>query len=333
MDITFDRPQRVSLITNPNSGRNLRGGLALRRLLRAYPKVCHREARDPIQVAAALEELAALQPDLLVVNGGDGTVQAVLTALFGQRPFASLPRLALLRGGTTNMNADDVGVKGSAMQALRRLLCLSESVGASAQVTRRPILRVEVSATEPARYGMFFGTGAIVKGIEYCHRKVHTKGFRDGIAPGLCTLRLLLALGRGSSPYVAPTPMKIMGESEGRSIQPPDQQQDYLLLLASSLERLFLGLRPYWGEERGGAFYFSCIRARPEHLWRALPGLFWGRPGPRATPETGYYSEKVNGLKLEMDGPVTLDGEIYHAAGGGGPVHVSLGGWASFLRR
>lgn len=332
MEITLDRPQRVTLISNPDSGRNRRGGHAIRRLLEAYPKVCHREARDPAQVAAALEELAPEQPDLLVVNGGDGTVQAVLSVMFGQRPFARPPRLALLRGGTTNMNADDVGLKGSAAQALRRVLSLSESIGARAQVTRRPILRLEVSTSAAPRHGMFFGTGAIVKGIEYCHRKVHTKGFRDGIAPGICTLRLLLALARGDSRYVAPLPMKITGTGEDGRDQVPARQQDYLLLLASSLERLFLGLRPYWGEEQG-AFYFSCIRARPEHLWRVLPGLFWGRPGRDATPETGYYSAKLNELRLDMDGPVTLDGEIYHAARERGPVRVSLGGWASFLRR
>jgi hypothetical protein len=230
------------------------------------------------------------------------------------------------------MNADDVGLKGSAAQALRRVLSLSESIGARAQVTRRPILRLEVSTSAAPRHGMFFGTGAIVKGIEYCHRKVHTKGFRDGIAPGICTLRLLLALARGDSRYVAPLPMKITGTGEDGRDQVPARQQDYLLLLASSLERLFLGLRPYWGEEQG-AFYFSCIRARPEHLWRVLPGLFWGRPGRDATPETGYYSAKLNELRLDMDGPVTLDGEIYHAARERGPVRVSLGGWASFLRR
>lgn len=108
-------------------------------------------------------------------------------------------------------------------------------------------------------------------------------------------------------------------------------EQDYWLVLASSLERLFLGLRPYWGP-RHGAFFFSALRARPAHALRTLPSLFWGRAGALATPANGYYSQKADEVLLEVDGPITLDGEIYQASRERGAVRVSTGGWPSFLQ-
>ena len=57
-------------------------------MLRRHAGVAQVEARDPGEVAAALAELADPPPDVLVVNGGDGTVQAVLTTLLLDRPMA-----------------------------------------------------------------------------------------------------------------------------------------------------------------------------------------------------------------------------------------------------
>lgn len=327
----LNRQLRVGLITNPDSGRNRHGLSKIRRLCANIPASGYQEARDPSEVSAALAELSRFGPDVLAINGGDGTVQAVLTALFVDRPFEEPPLLALLPGGTTNMTAGDVGLRGRMPGALQRLLKLAHSGTAPSQIERRPILKVDATPNGQARYGMFFGAGAIIKGIEYCHAKVHTKGLRDGIAPGICTLRLLLAMARKDPSYAAPTPMTLTTATPNGSEKASPGKQDYYLVLASPLERLFLGLRPYWGRQQG-AFYFSALRADPLHALRVLPPLFWGRAGPLATPENGYYSEKVDELELDMDGPFTLDGEIYHVSRESGPVRVTVGGRVSFLR-
>lgn len=326
-----DRPLRIGLITNPGSGRNRKGLGEVQRLCANIPDGGYHEARNPAEIAAALVELSGFGPDLLAVNGGDGTVQAVLTALFQNHPFDQTPLLALLPGGTTNMTAGDVGLKGRMPGALQRLLKLRTSDTLRALVQQRPILKVDIGSREQPRFGMFFGAGAIITGIEYCHQKVHSKGFRDGIAPGICTLRLLLAMARNDPRYATPAPMTITTINTNAHSRSSAGQQDYHLVLASPLERLFLGLRPYWGHDHG-AFYFSALRAHPAHPLRALPPLFWGRAGRLATPENGYFSEKVDALELDLDGPITLDGEIYHASRSSGPVRVTVGGWASFLR-
>ena len=327
--IRLRRPLRLACVTNPESGRNRRHLAEVRALLSARPDVVHREARGQRAVSEALREMRADPPDLLVVNGGDGTVAAVLTTLLLEGPFPRLPLLVLLRGGTTNMTAGDVGAREALLPSLRRLLDPSGELEGT--VVERPVLRVDVSPERPAHFGMFFGTGAIVRGIEFCHRRVHSRGLRDSLAPALCTLRVLWAMARGDERYAAPRPTTVTGRvGEGRA-GGGEEEQDYLLVLASSLERLFAGLRPYWGDA-DGAFYHSRLRARPGHALRTLPPLFWGRAGRFATPGHGYYSGKLDSLSLEMDGPVTVDGEVYQASRRAGPVRVSVGGRVGFLR-
>ena len=329
--IRLRRPLRLACVTNPESGRNRRHLAEVRALLSARPDVVHREARGQRAVSEALREMGADPPDLLAVNGGDGTVAAVLTTLLLEGPFPRLPLLVLLRGGTTNMTAGDVGAREALLPSLRRLLDPSGELEGT--VVERPVLRVDVSPERPAHFGMFFGTGAIVRGIEFCHRRVHSRGLRDSLAPALCTLRVLWAMARGDERYVAPRPMTVAGRVAGEQAGGGEegQEQDYLLVLASSLERLFAGLRPYWGDAEG-AFYHSRLRARPGHALGTLAPLFWGRAGRFARPEHGYYSGKLDSLSLQMDGPVTVDGEVYQASRQAGPVRVSVGGRLAFLR-
>jgi len=305
--IRLRRPLRLACVTNPESGRNRRHLAEVRALLSARPDVVHREARGQRAVSEALREMGADPPDLLAVNGGDGTVAA------------------------TNMTAGDVGAREALLPSLRRLLDPSGELEGT--VVERPVLRVDVSPERPAHFGMFFGTGAIVRGIEFCHRRVHSRGLRDSLAPALCTLRVLWAMARGDERYVAPRPMTVAGRVAGEQAGGGEegQEQDYLLVLASSLERLFAGLRPYWGDAEG-AFYHSRLRARPGHALGTLAPLFWGRAGRFARPEHGYYSGKLDSLSLQMDGPVTVDGEVYQASRQAGPVRVSVGGRLAFLR-
>jgi diacylglycerol kinase (ATP) len=321
---------KIGVLSNPNSGRNRNDMRPIREILTQHPRVLHREAQAPGEIAMALQDFARRDLDMLVINGGDGTVQAVLTVLFQRRAFARPPLLGLLCGGTTNMTAGDVGIRGNRKKALIRLLAWATTRHPQAQILQRPVLRVQAPGQDPL-YGMFFGTGAIIKGIEYCHQKIHAQGLRGGLASGLCTLRVLLAMIRGDPEYVSPVPATIGMDPSHVLPQGLPQKQDLWLLLASTLERLFLGLRPYWGEE-AGALYYTAIRAHPAHALRAMPPLLWGHSNKFGTPENGYFSHKVNALRLVVDSAFTLDGEIYQAESRTGPLLVGQAGPASFIR-
>ena len=122
--------------------------------------------------------------------------------------------------------------------------------------------------------------------------------------PGLTLIRMLLAILFKDHSKVPPLLTKT--HLDGRS----PVEKSNLLVLISTLDRLFLGMRPYWGEE-GGPLHYTAVGAKPRYLLRILPSLFRGRVNRYATAENGYLSNNVHEVKLEMDGDFTLDGELY----------------------
>jgi hypothetical protein len=318
-------PLRVGVLNNPRSGGNRKGLGAVREVLATYPQVSHREVLTPGDVASALVDFARKEVNIVAVNGGDGTIQAALTVLCHHKPFEQLPHLAVLRAGTTSMTAGDVGLRGSRELALRRLLSWADGGEGEVAVLQRPVLRVRVAPHQDPVYGMFLGAASIYQGIQFCNNRLNRRGFRGEWAPGLTIALFLLAVATRGGDYVAPVPITVGLD------QSPPERRDYLLLMISALERLFLGLRPFWGKEER-TLHYTAVEARPQHLLRALPSLMRGRRNRYGTPGNGYFSHNVQQVQLTFTSGFTLDGELYQAEAHLGPVVVQNGGKVSFLR-
>ncbi len=319
-----DHPPRIGVLVNPLSGGNRRGLAAVRSAVAAYPRVRHCDVETPRDVLAGLVEFARNDVNLVVVNGGDGTVQAALTALFHHRPFETLPLLAVLQSGTTSMTARDVGFAGSPVKALEKIFRWAEGGQGDPVILRRPVLQVRAPGHDP-RYGMFFGTAGIYQGIQYFHRKVNSRGLKGELGPGITIARFLWAASFKRSDFISPVSMTITLDDH------PPRQLDCMLLLVSTLERLFLGLYPYWGDEKA-PLHYTALGTRPRHLLQALPFILRGRKSHRARPENGYFSHNAGRIELNLDSGFTLDGQLYTPANRREPTVVQSGASAAFLR-
>lgn len=89
---------RVGILLNPNSGRIRRRLELLRRLAADVPGVDLHETPRAEDLASALRSMPTTTTELLVVMGGDGTLQAVLTVLL--RQGSALPPLLVIPAGT-----------------------------------------------------------------------------------------------------------------------------------------------------------------------------------------------------------------------------------------
>jgi diacylglycerol kinase family enzyme len=325
-DLSAQSRRRIGLISNPHSGRNRQQLRHVERIVAGCSQVTHYRTETAQDIAGALADMASKSIDVVAINGGDGTTAEVFTRLLQQSPFEHLPAVALLPGGTTNMNAGDVGLRGNLIKSVKHLCQWAESRHSDGRLIARPVLRVEPGLAQSAVYGMFFGTGAIIQGIEYCHASIHSKGLRDGIGPGLAMARTVWGLMRRDPRFTRPVCASLRLNDA-----PATPREDILLLLVSSLERLFLGMRPYWGSE-SGPLHVSLIRDRPQRFLRTFPNLLRGRPGRFATVEAGYRSHNAERIGLVMDGTFTLDGEMYQVSSADGPVLISNGGDIRFLR-
>jgi diacylglycerol kinase family enzyme len=321
------RAVRIGMLNNPLSGGNRNGLQKIRDAASAIrPEVLQREVQTPSDVAATLAEFARQEVNILVVNGGDGTVQAALTAIFHKKFFKRMPVLAVLRSaGTTSMIAGDVGLKGPRESALRRLFKWTRTKDPSATFLQRSVLRVQVPPEKEPVYGMFFGAAAIFQATHFCHQKIHARGVRGEKAAGAALARFLVAVLLRDRKVISAVPITT------RVDQKSVGQQNYLLVLVTTLQRLFLGLRPYWGSEPR-PLHYTAVGARPRHFLRSLPSLMRGRQGRYITPDNGYISHNIDEVQLSLKSGFNLDGELYTPDSTLGPVVVAHGGQALFLQ-
>lgn len=325
--LQVNRAVRIGMLNNPLSGGNRNGLQKIRdAAAAAHPQVFQREVQTPTDVAETLADFAQKEVNILVVNGGDGTVQAALTALFHKNFFEIMPMLAVLRSaGTTSMIAGDIGLKGPRESALQRLFSWARTRDAPAAIMQRPVLRVQVPAKIEPVYGMFFGAAAIYQATHFCLQKIYARGVRGEMGAGVALARFLLAVVLRDRKVVSAVTITT------RLNQESTQQQKYLLVFITTLQRLFLGLRPYWGAEIK-PLHYTAVGASPRHFLRSLPSLMRGRRGRYIKPDNGYISHNVDEVQLTLNSGFNLDGELYTPDCRLGPVVISHGGQASFLQ-
>lgn len=292
----------VVAVSNAGAARARRGVEALRAVLPAG--AVHRVTES----ADSLLELAGhdrWQPDdVLIVNGGDGTVQHALTVLLNHCPAHRLPRIACLPGGTTNMTAYDLNGHRR-MSACLATLQRALAPGAQVPPAPRPVVCVAHDTAARARFGLFFGIGTIVQGIEYFHARILPRGGGHELGAGAALTGTLWGIARGKPPFDAPLSVTVDGPLPGAPGRVTAR-----LLFATTLERLFLGIRPYWGSGTG-PLHATLVEARAPGFIRHMPRLLRGRPNAAMNEKNGYHSDRVDRLALTFQGAYTLDGELF----------------------
>ncbi|MBB5694073.1 diacylglycerol kinase family protein [Muricoccus pecuniae] len=290
---------RIGVISNPRSRALREGRFALGAAAASMPRAAP-ESREAL--VEALAGFAAEEVDLVAVQGGDGTLREVLTALpaaYGERP----PAIAVLATGKTNLAARVLGSAGPGEAALARL----RDAALRGSLRRRllPVLEVARPGTEAAPLrGLLFGAGAFTEAKLLAERSLHRRGVHDRLAVLLALGGTALrSLGGRGHPLREGAPMGISADGaamrEGRRF----------LLLATPLDRLMLGLWPFWGEGEGPLRWLE-VDAPPSRLPAALLAAFRGRPW-RWMPGAGYRSGRAERIALRLEAPFVLDGEVF----------------------
>lgn len=315
-------PVSIGLISNPNSGHNTDQFDEIQALIAAQTNITHIITQSAQEIPAALQALAAKQVSVLAINGGDGTASAILGAMLEGSDFEHIPTLILLPGGTANMNAGDVGVRGKLVKSVKRFCTWSNHPQSTAgQLVERRLLRVHYD--KKTHYGMFLGTGAVMQGTEYAHEKIHSRGLRDEFSLALGTVRTVWGVLRDDPMFNQHVSVELQLDNNSET-----RQHDTLILAASTLHRLFFGLKPFWGVGPG-TLRLTVIEQHCSKFLRTFISIIRGRANRNAVPESGYFSHNADCITLSLEGSINLDGEIIHV---NGPVTIDTSKSLQFLR-
>ena len=315
---------RIGLLNNLRAGGNRDQVWRLLRLLRDFPEVLHVETDSTGAVPEALSDLSRQEVDLLVINGGDGTLAYALTEILEHRVFDDrVPHIAVLRGGRTNMAALDLGSGRNPVRSLEELIYAARQGRIAERTLHRDVLRAEYDGE--VRCGMFFGGGLIHRGVDVVHGNFpqgRARGvFGSTVVVGGLLTKLLVSRGDG---ILAPDKAQVM--IDGELIAPGE----FTVFMASTLPRLFSRLRPFWGAGPGGV-RFTALAADTAKLGRSLPGILSGRPGRHVTEANGYLSRNCKKVELRFDCGFTIDGE-QSAPRSGRAVSITAENTVRFVR-
>jgi len=317
---------KIGIITNPASHRNKAGIDDIHAAIADLPDVVHRPLSSISDVPEILADFSRQGVGIVVPNGGDGTVVAVLTELFENRPFETMPRIAVLPRGLTNMIADDVGLRGNAAAALARLSDARRGSDIEHRLVRRRLVRMQGARGHPAQVGLFFGAAGLTRAILACRKVVQRRGLGAKLAGGLMLAKVLggSALGRaGKDGIFRGNPIDVTLDDD-----PPDCGS-YLMVLVTTLDHMLFRSRPYWGR-RSGALRYTAVRYPPHQLLKAIWPLMYGGAN-RRLPNNDYISENADQITLSLSCPFTLDGEMFEPEPGQ-PVILSGEHEAEFVK-
>jgi hypothetical protein len=299
----------VALLSNPHSTGNRSLLPAVRNFCAANPDIFHYEVEEVGQVSRALEMIARVKPKVLVVNGGDGTVQAALTELYHGGHFRDTPPpVAVLPNGKTNLIALDLGADGSPLKALENILVMAQGDLTDHIVARELIALTDGSENARPVIGMFLGGAGLADTILYCRNKIYPLGLPNGLSHFLTVIAVFASAIFGiKADFLPPKSSSVRislmrdGELTGR----------FSVLVVTTLEKLLLGHKAGSGAHNG-RLKLLAVDQRPIAMFRVVWASLIGLLGKKRY--TGVHVGEGDIIRIEGDdSSVVLDGEIFKA--------------------
>lgn len=283
---------------------------------------------DFADLGPCARQMAERGVSMIFVEGGDGTLLAVLSACLDPAAgFTTLPDFAILPGGSTNLAADIFGFRGDSPEEItRRVAALANEVDPPEREEHRA-LRVSSAALPRPAIGFVLSTGSLARAMLYTQREFHGEGRRGSRAVAGAVLRFLLAPGRyrdtDGAPVLRGSDLEAVMDGQTRVEGP------HGFTLMTPLPRLSLGLRPFWGTG-AGAIAMTHAAWPIRGLRRAMVKVLLGLTGP-GLARHGLQSFRADGIALHHMGPTVIDGEMLPPAADH-RLHVGVTQPLSFLR-
>ncbi len=303
----------VALLSNPRSTGNRSLLPRVREYCAAHPDIFHYEVEDVDQIGEAIRTIAMVSPRIVVINGGDGTVQAALTELYSGGHFGgSPPPVAVLPNGKTNLIALDLGAEGDPIKALQRVIDLVETGRLEEHVIQRQLISLDSGGEARPVLGMFLGGAYLADVMLYCRNRIYPLGLPNGLSHFLAAILGLFAMMFGLGGGRLPPKPEAMTVS---LIRQGEYKGKFSLLIVTTLEKLLLSIRTNDSAGQSGQMKMLAVERGLGSLFRMLGATWRGTLGQNNLE--GVHFEQGDEIRIEGNrSNVILDGEIFQATNG-----------------
>jgi diacylglycerol kinase (ATP) len=287
----------IGIVTNPHSkaNRSKPGNIKMLGYILGH--------QGRLEVTNKIEDLVGVAKrfkeqniEILAINGGDGTISRTISAFIKTYEGSPLPKIALLRGGTMNVVAQNLGIRGSPDKILASLVELY-STGEPLKVQTLSTIKIENN------YGFLFGTGVAAQFlVEYYKKKTGPLG------------AFLLCLSVWFSGIFDGVLFKKVIKDQLFRLTSKDFNSivhNSICFLCSTVKRMPLSY-PLFNKINGNVHKFQCVSftLKPKEAIYKFPLILL--QGKYAS-KTQKFEVTLQEIKLSSDNPFnyTLDGELF----------------------
>lgn len=316
--------KRAGLIVNPHAGKGSGMGLALAAALKGNRQISVHVLENFENLESVVCGMAQEEVTDLFISSGDGTIQEILTLIAERAPFATVPRICLLPHGTTNLSANDLGFANRAIAAQAAFISRLEP----REISQRHTIRCLNPGDGKLRHGMFVGTGAVALATRYCQEAFNAQGIR-----GQRAVANTLFTAVHKYLFSGPDPADETRFDRPHAIAVSSGGQDYasapqLLQMSTTLHKLVLGARPFWGAG-SGAIRTTVIPYPVPSVLRWMLPVMYGGENRKSPPNT--VSFRSDAVEVSSDVMFVIDGEFFPPPKGE-PLRLETGPLFSFIR-
>ena len=270
------------------------------------------------EIDGAIERIVTSGERLVCLNGGDGTVQRAVTNMVNKygEGSDSIPILFPLRGGTMNLLADHLKIKGTTPELLRAAVETARR-GGELPYVEVPTLRVtrDIGGVIEREYGFFYGNGALYR--------FHRVYYRETKGGPLAAAGLFIKCAFGGA--TKRTRYKdVFGLTPARVIIddfeiPADEVTIVLAMMFQVVVITFDAFR----DEGEGDFFVIATSVPIFKLIPRLPKLLWAKGAEPPYPKEEFFNQRASRVVMECREGYSLDGEIFELEE---PYHLTIEG-------
>ena len=290
---------RIGMITNPHSKLNKRN--PNRPHLLGYI-LGEQGIFEITKSASHLEEVALKffnsNIDILAINGGDGTVSltiSIFIRIYGTKP---LPKIALLKGGTMNVTAVNLGIRGQPEKLLSILIQKSCQYD---QITTQKLQSIHIGD----HYGFMYadGTAADILNEFYLKKTGHLGALFLGVRLWCSSLF------NGSFSRSLINSRKVRLSTESTNIE-----HSSLGVLVSTVKRLPLRMPIFHhaSKDKDKSLHAISVTSKPSMLkWHLVLAIYVKKLG-QTLSKNSFTCEKLT-ISTQKKFLYTIDGELYQS--------------------